>query len=42
MKPVFAHLPEQRLRQVSLLTVRGILAAQSPEKFPLDKISRRA
>src|SRR5512137_1988210 len=30
MTPVFAHLPEQRLRQVSLLAVRGILAAQSP------------
>lgn len=30
MAPVFAHLPEQRLRQVSLLAVRGILAAQSP------------
>jgi hypothetical protein len=28
--PVLAHLPEQRLRQVSLLAVRGILAAQSP------------
>ena len=30
MAPVLTHLPEQRLRQVSLLTVRGILAAQSP------------
>ena len=29
--PVLTHLPEQRLRQVSLLAVRGILlAAQSP------------
>ena len=25
--PVLTHLPEQRLRQVSLLAVRGILAA---------------
>ena len=30
MAPVLTHLPEQRLRQVSLLAVRGILAAQSP------------
>jgi hypothetical protein len=30
MAPVLAHLPEQRLRQVSLRAVRGILAAQSP------------
>ena len=26
MAPVLTHLPEQRLRQVSLLAVRGILA----------------
>ena len=30
MASVLTHLPEQRLRQVSLLAVRGILAAQSP------------
>lgn len=30
MAPVLSHLPEQRLRRVSLLAVRGILAAQSP------------
>lgn len=30
MTPVLVHLPEQRLREVSLLAVRGILAAQSP------------
>ena len=30
MAPVLTHLPERRLRQVSLLAVRGILAAQSP------------
>lgn len=30
MTPVLNRLPEQRLRQVSLLAVRGILAAQSP------------
>ena len=30
MVPVLTHLPERRLRQVSLLAVRGILAAQSP------------
>ena len=29
MAPVLTHLPEQRLRQVSLLAVRGILAAQA-------------
>ena len=28
--PVLTHLPEQRLRQVNLLVVRGILAAQRP------------
>jgi hypothetical protein len=30
MMPVLSHLPEARLRQVGLLAVRGILAAQSP------------
>ena len=30
MVPVWAQLPEKRLRQVSALAVRGILAAQSP------------
>jgi hypothetical protein len=30
MMPVLAHLPEERLRQVSVLAVQGILAAQSP------------
>jgi len=30
MTPVLTHLPEMRLRQVSVLAVRGILAAQSP------------
>ena len=30
MTPVLTHLPERRLRQVSILAVRGILAAQSP------------
>jgi hypothetical protein len=30
MAPVWAQLPEKRLRQVSTLAVRGILAAQSP------------
>jgi len=30
MTPVLTHLPEMRLRQVGVLAVRGILAAQSP------------
>jgi hypothetical protein len=29
MAPVWVQLPEQRLRQVSVLAMRGILAAQS-------------
>ena len=30
MTPVLIHLPETRLRQVGVLAVRGVLAAQSP------------
>jgi len=30
LTPVLAHLPEERLRQVGVLAVEGILAAQSP------------
>jgi len=30
LQPVLAQLPEQRLREVGVLAVRGILAAQSP------------
>ena len=30
MTPVLTHLPETRPHQVSVLAVRGILAAQSP------------
>jgi len=38
LAPVWAHLPEERLRQVSLLAVQGILAAQSPV---LSEMARR-
>jgi hypothetical protein len=30
LAPVLRHLPEQRLRAVAVLAVRGVLAAQSP------------
>ena len=30
LAPVLGQLPEQRLREVALLAVRGVLAAQSP------------